>query len=80
MLVLTRRRGEGVMIGPDVRIVVLEIRNGQVRLGIDAPAAVEVHREEVYARVQEENRKAAVAQTIPLDTFRQLTQGLRRRA
>ncbi|MGH7182452.1 MAG: carbon storage regulator, partial [Nitrospiraceae bacterium] len=44
MLVLTRKRGEGVAIGPDIRIVVLGIKNGQVRLGIEAPRTIEVHR------------------------------------
>ena len=50
MLVLSRRRGEGVTIGPDVRVVVLGIKGGQVRLGIEAPPKVEVHRDEVHAR------------------------------
>ena len=59
MLVLTRRRGEGVTIGPDVRIVVLGIKGGQVRLGIEAPPNVQVHRDEVHARIQDENRIAA---------------------
>ncbi len=53
MLVLTRRRGEGVTIGPDVRIVVLGIKGGQVRLGIEAPPNVLVHRVEVHARIQD---------------------------
>ncbi len=73
MLVLTRRRGEGVTIGPDVRIVVLGIKGGQVRLGIEAPPNVEVHREEVHARIQEENQIAAGPGVIPLEAFRQLS-------
>ncbi len=72
MLVLTRRRGEGVTIGPNVRIVVLGIKGGQVRLGIEAPSNVEVHRDEVHARIQEENRVASETGAIPLDAFRQL--------
>ena len=47
MLVLTRRRGQSVMIGDDVRIVIVEISGDQVRLGIEAPRTVEVHRQEV---------------------------------
>jgi carbon storage regulator len=73
MLVLTRRRGEGVTIGPDIRIVVLGIRGGQVKLGIEAPPAVEVHRDEVYARIQEENRIAAETRVVPLEAFRGLS-------
>ena len=78
MLVLTRRCGESVTIGPDIRVVVLGVRSGQVRLGIEAPPAVAVHREEVYARIQEENRLAAKTQTVPLDAFRRLSPGKRR--
>jgi carbon storage regulator len=72
MLVLTRRRGEGVTIGPDIRIVVLSTKGGQVKLGIEAPQAVEVHRDEVYARIQEENRMAAQTHVVPLEAFRNL--------
>jgi carbon storage regulator len=79
MLVLSRRRGEGVTIGPDVRIVVLGIKGGQVRLGIEAPPNVEVHRDEVHARIQEENRIAARPDVIPLEAFRQLSNKMTRR-
>ena len=79
MQVLSRRRGEGVTIGPDVRIVVLGIKGGQVRLGIEAPPNVEVHRDEVHARIQEENRIAAGPDVIPLEAFRQLSHKMTRR-
>ena len=72
MLVLTRRRGEGVTIGPHIRVIVLGVKGGQVRLGIEAPSTVAVHREEVYARIQDENRLAAKTQAVPLDAFRRL--------
>ncbi len=72
MLVLTRRRGESVKIGADIRVVVLGVKGGQVRLGIEAPMSVAVHREEVYARIQDENRLAAKTQAVPLDVFRRL--------
>lgn len=58
VLVLTRRLGENIRIGDSVKITVLEVRSGQVKLGIDAPPEVKVHREEIYARIQEENRRA----------------------
>jgi len=58
MLVLTRKLGENIRIGDSVKITVLEVRSGQVKLGIEAPPEVKVHREEIYARIQEENRKA----------------------
>lgn len=59
MLVLTRRAGESVMIGDDVVITVLEARGDVIRLGIQAPRDVQVHREEVYRELQAANRSAA---------------------
>ena len=59
MLVLTRRAGESVMIGDDVVITVLEARGDVVRLGIQAPREVQVHREEVYKELRDVNREAA---------------------
>ncbi len=67
MLVLSRRQGEGVTIGSDVRVVVLGVKNGQVRLGIEAPPHVEVHRDEIQARIQEQNRLAA--RVVSLEAF-----------
>lgn len=59
MLVLTRKLGENIRIGDNVKITVLEVRSGQVKLGIEAPPDVKVHREEIYARIQEERRQQA---------------------
>ena len=59
MLVLSRRVGESVMIGDDITVTVLEVRGDIVRLGIDAPRDVKVHREEVYREVEASNRAAA---------------------
>ena len=55
MLILTRRIGEAVVIGDDVKLTVLGVRGNQVRLGIDAPKDVSVHREEIYNRITQEN-------------------------
>ncbi len=62
MLVLTRRPGESVVIGNNIVVTVLEVRGEQIRLGIDAPRSVTVHREEIYRQVMSEN-VAAVAST-----------------
>jgi len=78
MLVLTRRRGEGVTIGLDIRVIVLGVKGGQVRLGIEAPHTIEGHRDEVFARIQDENQLASKTQVIPLDAFRQLVPPKRR--
>ncbi len=80
MLVLTRRRGEGVTIGPDIRVVVLSTQGGQVRLGIEAPKHVEVHRDEVHARILTENQLAAQTRVIPMEAFRRLAPAKRRLA
>jgi carbon storage regulator len=59
MLILTRRIGETLMIGNEVTVTVLSIKGNQVRLGINAPKDVEVHREEIYDRVQKEKLSQA---------------------
>ncbi len=72
MLVLTRKSGEGITIGPNIRVVVLEMKGGQVRLGVEAPRSIEVHRDEVYSRIHDENRHAARIGSIPVAAFRKL--------
>ena len=57
MLILTRRVGESLRIGDDVSVTVLGIKGSQVRLGVNAPKSVSVHREEVYDRINDENSK-----------------------
>ena len=61
MLVLTRKLGESVTIGDDVKITILGVRGRQVRLGIIAPQKLTIHREEIYFKIQEENKRAVVA-------------------
>ncbi|MFI5932667.1 carbon storage regulator CsrA [Actinoplanes sp. NPDC051494] len=73
MLVLTRRAGESVMIGDDIVITVLEARGDVIRIGIQAPRDVQVHREEVYRELQDANREAASPNE---DAVRALTQML----
>ena len=55
MLVLSRRADESLYIGDDIRITVLDIRGGQVRIGITAPDTIKVHREEVYQRIKQDS-------------------------
>ncbi|MBE3578102.1 MAG: carbon storage regulator CsrA [Limnochordales bacterium] len=61
MLVLTRKVDESIMIGDDVKITVVGVRGDQVKIGIEAPRHIPVHREEIYREIQEENRRAALA-------------------
>lgn len=58
MLVLTRRAGESIMIGSDIVVTVLESRGDQVRVGIEAPRRVQIHRAEVYREIERENAAA----------------------
>lgn len=74
MLVLSRHRDESIMIGDDVVVTIVDIRGDKVRLGIDAPQDIPVHRREVYEAIQRENRKAA---EIPADQARQLASAKR---
>ncbi len=59
MLILARKIGEAITIADDIVVKVLEIKNGQVKLGIDAPNSIAIHRNEVYERIKEENVRAA---------------------
>jgi carbon storage regulator len=59
VLILTRKSGESITIGDDVFVSVLEIKGSQVKIGIDAPMGIAVHRREIYDRIQQENQLAA---------------------
>ncbi|MGV2934183.1 carbon storage regulator CsrA [Providencia sp. AGC89] len=61
MLILTRRVSEEVMIGDDIKIKILGVKGNQVRIGIEAPKDVAVHREEIYQRILAENSIAAAS-------------------
>ena len=59
MLVLSRQRDETIMIGDDIELTVVDIRGDKVRIGIEAPSSVPVHRKEVYDAIKQENEQAA---------------------
>lgn len=59
MLVLTRKTGESIQIGDDIEITIVSIKGDQIKLGINAPKNVEIHRKEIYLEIQKENENAA---------------------
>lgn len=72
MLVLTRRPNQSIMIGGNVVVTVLEVRGDQVRLGIKAPRDVDVHRDEVWAELQQANRAAALPDRAAVEGLERL--------
>lgn len=59
MLILTRKLGEKIAIGDNIAVTVLEIRGTQVKLGIEAPENIEIHRQEIFEKIREENLKSS---------------------
>ena len=67
MLVLTRKKNEKIIIDDNIEITVLEMDNGHVQIGIDAPEDIEIYREEIYKKIEKENIEAASKKEIDLN-------------
>ncbi len=78
MLILTRRPGESIYLGDDIRITVLSLQGKQVKIGLSVPSDMIVYREEVYRRVMEENRMALSVSNDDLYGAAQLWNGVRK--
>jgi carbon storage regulator len=76
MLILTRKLGEAIAIGDEVKVHLLEIKGRQVKVGVEAPAHITVHREEIYRSIREQNLKAAAA-TGPAADLREVWERLK---
>ncbi|CAM3555795.1 carbon storage regulator CsrA [Aeromicrobium ponti] len=69
MLVLTRKLKESIMIGDDIEISILSIEGDQVKLGINAPKNVDIHRKEIYLSIQQENSSATQTEANAIDSL-----------
>ena len=78
MLVLSRQRDEAIVIGDDIEITIVDIRGDKVRLGINAPRQVKVHRKEVYEAIKRENTSASQVGRDVLDTIDENLQVVRK--
>jgi carbon storage regulator len=77
MLILTRKLGESITIGDDIKITFLEAKGKQVRIGIEAPPHIAVHREEIYQLIRVQNIQAAKVDSIEKDTLPDILAGLK---
>lgn len=72
MLALSRKNNESIMIGNDIEVTILDIRNDQVKIGIRAPKDVGIYRKEIYLQIQEENKRAVETEVPDLGALEQL--------
>lgn len=72
MLALSRKQNESIIIGNDIEITILDVRNDQVKIGINAPKHVGIYRKEIYLQIQEENKKAVESAAPALNQIEEL--------
>jgi carbon storage regulator len=67
MLILTRKLGEVIAVGDDIKIVILDIKGRQVSIGVEAPRQTKIYREELYQTILEQNRKSAHSNSVEIE-------------
>lgn len=72
MLALTRKKGDSIMISDNIEIIILEVQGDQVKLGINAPRSVTIHRKEIYEQIQQENKTALDVSKDTLNKFAEI--------
>ena len=72
MLILTRKKGEAIVIDDNIEITVIELSDGRVKIGIDAPKEIDIHRREVYDSIKAENKEATMDKNINLSIFKDI--------
>lgn len=72
MLALSRKQNESIVIGNDIEITILDVKNEQVKIGISAPKHVGIYRKEIYLQIQEENKKAMESTAPTLNDVKEL--------
>ena len=75
MLILTRKLGETIAIGDEIKITLLDMKGSQLRIGVEAPRKIPVHRGEIYRQITEQNKQAATIDKGLLDIWKKLTSG-----
>ncbi|MBI5178042.1 MAG: carbon storage regulator CsrA [Nitrospinae bacterium] len=76
MLVLTRKVGESINIGDNIKISIMDVKGRSVRVGVEAPRSMSIHREEIYSRIQDENKLASAWKNVDMGSLKNLMGGM----
>lgn len=72
MLILTRKKGEAIVIDDNIEITIIELSDGKVKIGIDAPKEIDIHRREVYESIKAQNKESTMENNINLSMFKDI--------
>ncbi|MBS4535782.1 carbon storage regulator CsrA [Clostridium sp. D2Q-14] len=72
MLILSRKKNESVIIGDNIEVIISDIEDGKVKIGINAPKDIDIHRKEIYEDIQKENKEAANSKEVNIDKLKDM--------